>query len=131
MALMVHCEKHNVGYVVGDIYPEWWRNTGIPACPYCRMEWGEAHRDDWEFPVPYEIFVMGTRLAMEDCVAHVSIQAASDEGMTGPCVSDPLLVALAASTCDPWWLPAKRFIKEVFWRIRLALQVLLYGYIDY
>ena len=120
MALMVHCEEHNVGYVVGDIYPEWWV---FPTCPYCRKDWLEEHKSTWDCPVPYEVMYDSTLAAMRDCTT--TINTASDEGMSSFPYSDPLIVYR-----NPWWIRLKYFAEDVLWRVRAALRILLYGEVD-
>lgn len=126
MALRIRCEKHDVVYVM-PLLSEWELWTDVPTCPHCRMEWMEGHKDDWNFPEPYEIFAMGTRLAME-CVVEITTNVASDEGMSSYPDSDPLLVGLYRE--ESWQTRIKYFVEEVFWRIQCALQVLLCGEFD-
>lgn len=54
MALMLRCDKHNVGYVVGDLYPKWWIEANIPGCPLCRLDWLEEYKGTLELPVSWE-----------------------------------------------------------------------------
>jgi len=65
MALMIRCSKHDIGYVAADLYPAWWHEAGIPACPRCRLEWIEEHKHEWDFPVPYETMWANANRAAE------------------------------------------------------------------
>lgn len=64
MALMFRCDKHDIGYVVGDLYPAWWIMHNIPECPLCRLEWIKEHEYEWDFPVPYEMMLANARRAL-------------------------------------------------------------------
>jgi len=64
MALMIKCNKHDIGYVAADLYPAWWREAGIPACPRCRLEWIEEHKGTLELPISWEALELNARLAL-------------------------------------------------------------------
>lgn len=67
MALMIRCDRHDIGYVVGDLYPAWWIMHNVPGCPLCRLEWIEEHEDEWDFPVPYKMMWATAHRALSDC----------------------------------------------------------------
>ena len=123
MALAGYCKKHNVGgYIIADIYPEWWV---FPHCPHCRMEWLEEHKDTWDCPVPYEVMYKSTQAAMRDCTVYIPMGAY--EGMSDYPEGDVDVIVYR----DPWWAQIKYFVGDMFWRVRFALRVLLYGDTEY
>ena len=68
MALTFRCDKHDIGYVVGDIYPVWWSKASIPDCPICRLEWIKEHEHEWDFPISYEVMLATADWEVVDCL---------------------------------------------------------------